>query len=150
MTWPFETLRVRLASSLRANCCEDFVGKDKDTMPIRLPLTFASCGGSAPQCPLWVISGRWVALLACPLCASGQSRHVARSKRATPVRSQSLSLALELERDFHLRAIRFDFSILELHVLLHDLCDPKVPQRFPGPIHRSFRGLFPRFSTGAD
>ena len=61
-----------------------------------------------------------------------------------------LSLALELERDFHLRAIRFDFSILELQVLLHNLRDPKVPQRFPGPINCSFRGLLPRFGARAD
>ena len=40
--------------------------------------------------------------------------------------------------DFHLRAIRFDFSILELQVLLHNLRDPEGP-----------RNIFPALSIAA-
>jgi hypothetical protein len=43
-------------------------------------------------------------------------------------RLSRLTLALELERSLHLRAICFNLSILKLNVLLHDLCDPKVTQ----------------------
>ena len=47
------------------------------------------------------------------------------------VRNQAkpkLGLALELERDLHLRAISFDFPVFELHIKLHDFCNPKVSQ----------------------
>src|SRR5262249_61769198 len=64
-------------------------------------------------------------------------------KAITMSRLVSLALAFELERDLHLRAICFDLSILELHVLFQDLRDPEISQGFAGHIDRGLRRLFP-------
>src|SRR3974390_1286506 len=58
--------------------------------------------------------------------------------------------ALVLERDLHFRSIRLDFSILELQILLHDFCDPKIPQRFTSHIDRRLGSLLPRLCTSAN
>src|SRR5262245_37295375 len=61
-----------------------------------------------------------------------------------------LGPALKLERNLHLHAIGLDFSILELHIQLLDLRNPKIPQGFGGHVDRRFCGFLPRFRTGAD
>src|SRR5262249_40614575 len=68
----------------------------------------------------------------------------------TLARTSGSSLALKLERNFHFHAIGLNFSILQLHIQLFDLRNPKIPQALGGHVDRRFCGFLPRVRTGAD
>src|SRR5438105_7827383 len=83
-----------------------------------------------------------------------RSRRVAEARPASAGRALwfgHLRAVLEFERDGELGAVGFDFALgIQLHVEFVDFGDPKIPQRFPGPVERGGGGLLPGFRTGTD
>src|SRR3979409_1212171 len=61
------------------------------------------------------------------------------------------SRALEFEGDVELGAVGFDLALgVQLQIELDDFGDPKIAQRFSGPVDRRRGRLFPGILAGAD